>query len=215
MSGSANHLTQIETAQAGKEQTANELFDAVSPASLFGRRADACEALTWGYYGGTWLVDGVPTTVANGAVSLNSNATNYVEADRAGVVSVNSSAFTPGRMPLYTIVCSTVGVTSYIDHRVAAPGLTGRLVLAMSDADQTATAAQARCGIIEATGALTALRAVVLPLVAQVWAVYANTSGGFGVEFKGASGAGVTVGDGKRAMVYADGANVVRLSADV
>jgi hypothetical protein len=45
--------------------------------------------------------------------------------------------------------------------------------------------------------------------------VFANVTGGFGVQVIGATGTGITVADGKRAIVYADGTNVVRVTADV
>jgi hypothetical protein len=45
--------------------------------------------------------------------------------------------------------------------------------------------------------------------------VFANTTGGHGVQVIGATGTGVTIADGKRAIVYADGTNVVRVTADV
>ena len=54
-----------------------------------------------------------------------------------------------------------------------------------------------------------------LPLLAQQWTVFNGTTGGFGLQFIGASGTGVTVGAGKRAIVYADGTNIVRATADV
>lgn len=93
--------------------------------------------------------------------------------------------------------------------------LTARLVKAMADANKTLTAAEARSQIIEATGVLTALRDVVVPLGAQQWTVFANVTGGFGVRVIGATGTGITIADGKRAIVYADGTNVVRVTADV
>jgi hypothetical protein len=68
---------------------------------------------------------------------------------------------------------------------------------------------------MELTGSLTALRDVIVPLVPRSYTVFANTSGGFGVQIIGASGTGITVADGKRALIECDGVNVVRLTADV
>ena len=117
MSGSTSNLDLIATAQAQKEVTANALFDAASPATLFGRRASTSSALTWGYYGGTLLVSGTPTTIANGTVALSASATNYVEVDASGTVSRNTTAFTVGSTPLYTVVTGASTVTSYTDKR--------------------------------------------------------------------------------------------------
>ncbi len=49
--------------QAQKEVTANGIFDAGSPAILFGRRVSTSGLLTWGFYGGELLVDGVLTAI--------------------------------------------------------------------------------------------------------------------------------------------------------
>jgi hypothetical protein len=214
MASSTTNLDTLSSSQAQKEVTANALFDAGSPATLFGRRASTTSGLTWGYYGGILTVDGVLTSISNGTVALSASTTNYVESNRAGTVSKNTTGFTAGRIPLYTIVTGASSVTSYTDHRLAVPPSTGRLVKAMDDANKTLTAAEARCQIIECTGALTALRDVVVPLDPQQWTVFANTSGGYGVQVIGASGTGITVADGKRAIVYADGTNVVRVTAD-
>jgi hypothetical protein len=117
MSNSTTNLDLLASGQAQKEVTANSLFDAVSPAMLFGRRASTTAALTWGYYGGAVLVSGMPTQIANGTVALSANATNYVEANSAGVVSANTAGFTGGRTALYTVVTGAATVTSYTDQR--------------------------------------------------------------------------------------------------
>jgi hypothetical protein len=217
MSNSTATYDAIVQSQSGKEITANAYFDAASPATAFGRRQSTTSGLTWGYYGANLVVDGVLTQIANGTLALSASATNYVEATRAGVVSKNTTGFTPGSIPLYTIVTGASTVTSYTDYRVlcAPPYVQGRLVKAMADANQTLTAAEARCDILEATGALTALRNLVVPLGVRQWTVFANVTGGFGVRVIGASGTGITIADGKRAIVYADGTNVVRATADV
>lgn len=118
MAGSSTNLDLIQTAQAQKELTANALFDAGSPATLFGRRASTSVALVWGYYGGPLLVGGTPTQIANGTVTLTASQTNYVEANASGVVSCNTSGFTAGYTPLYSVITGTSTVTSYTDKRV-------------------------------------------------------------------------------------------------
>lgn len=214
MSNSTATYDPIVQSQAGKEITANAFFDAASPATTFGRRASTCSGLTWGYYGGTIQVDGVLTQIANGTLTLTASTTNYVETTRGGVVSKNTTGFTAGSTPLCQVVTGTATVTSYTDYRLQALPVTGRLALAMSDANTTLTAAQARNAILEFTGTLTAARNIVLPLPVQQWTVFNNTSGGFGLQFIGATGTGITVAAGKRAIVYSDGTNVVRVTAD-
>jgi hypothetical protein len=122
MANSTTNLPTISVSQSSKEATANALFDAHSPSSLFGRNAVTTSALTWGYLGGVLNVAGTPTQIANGTVALTGSNTNYVEATTAGVVSANTSAFTGGRLPLYTVVCGASSVTSYTDHRSSATG---------------------------------------------------------------------------------------------
>jgi hypothetical protein len=121
MSDSTTNLDLISSGQAQKEVTANSLFDAASPAMLFGRRASTSAALTWGYYGGVIRIGSTLTAIPNGTVVLSASATNYIEVDPAtGTVSVNTSAFTAGRMPLYAVVAGASTVSSYTDQRTLA-----------------------------------------------------------------------------------------------
>lgn len=113
---STSILTKLATNQASKEFVVNELFNAHSKFMLFGRRQSST-ALDWDYYGGRILVDGVSTSIANGTIALTASSTNYIEATRGGVVSKNTTAFTPGKIPLYKIITGTATVTSYEDHR--------------------------------------------------------------------------------------------------
>ncbi len=119
MSSSTSNLDLLTQSQSGHYITANGLFDAASPAMLFGRRQALCSGLNWFYYGGVLLADGVTTLVANNAAALvlTASATNYIESTTAGVVSVNTVGFTAGRIPLYTVVTGASIVTSYTDQR--------------------------------------------------------------------------------------------------
>lgn len=221
MSNSTITYDPIVQSQASKEVTANGFFDAVSPASLFGRRASTTPSgLTWGYYGGTILVDGVLTQIANGTLGLTDSATNYVEINRSGTISKNTTGFTPGSVPLYTIVCAGGVVTSYLDYRAwvqpAGVAQHGAIVMA-TDANKTLTQAQAVCNVLSITSSvsLTVTRDIVVPLAPQQWTVFNNTTGAQSLRFIGASGTGITVANGKRAIIYSDGTNVVRITADV
>ena len=215
MSNSTATFDPIVQSQASKEVTANAFFDAASPATSFGRRQSTTSGLTWGYYGATITVDGALTQIANSTVALTASTTNYVEATRAGVVSKNTTGFTAGSIPLYSVVTGAATVTSYTDYRLQAPPATGKLAKAMSDANTTLTADEARNQILQFTGTLTAARNIVVPLAAQQWTVFNGTTGGFGLQFIGATGTGITVAAGKRAIVYSDGTNVVRATADI
>lgn len=219
MSGSSTNLDLLYAGQAGKEISVNALLDAASPATIFGRRASTCAGLTWGYYGGTMLVDGALTAIANGTLTLTASQTNYIQATRSGVVSSNTTGFTAGAIPLYTAITGASSVTSYTDHRawVQPAGVAGKLARVMAaDANITLTQAEAINNILQLTSSvsLTVTRNVVVPLAPQQWTVYNGTTGAQSLQFIGASGTGITVANGKRAILYADGTNVVRVTAD-
>jgi len=218
MSDSTSLLTQLTSAQAGKETTVNELNNAFSTASFLSRRQSS-SGLSWDYYGiSRWYINATATTKANTSLTLTASSTRYIAADRALAVTDNATAFPANKLALYKIVTGTATVTSYEDHRNSHHVnrfLYGRFTLAMTDANKTLTYEQAMEESMELTGALTALRDVIVPLVPRAWTVYANTSGGFGVRVIAASGTGITVADGKRAIVECDGTNVVRVTADV
>lgn len=123
MADSTSNIDAIIQSQPSKEVTANAFFDAASPAAIFGRRASTSSGLTWGYYGGRFTkADGTNVAIANGTLTLTASATNYVEADSAGAVTKNTTGFTDGAIPLYTIVVGTATVTSYTDHRDGSHG---------------------------------------------------------------------------------------------
>lgn len=181
---------------------------------LFQRRASTTTAITWGYHGGTMMVDGVLTTIANSTVNLTNNSTNYIEATRTGTVSANTTAFTAGRIPLYEAVTASNVITGYTDRRpwTQPQFVQGRLIRSFaSDANIVLTAAEARNQIMEFTSgvSLTATRSVQVPLSAQQWTVYNNTSGGQAIQVIGASGSGVIIQNKQRLLIYADGTNVV------
>jgi len=211
MSNSTTLLDLISSSQAQKETTANAIFDAGSPATLFGRRASTTAELTWGFLGGNLWVDGVLTTVANGTVALSASTTNYVEATRAGVVSKNTTSFTAGQIPLYTIVTGASTVTSYTDHRLTNTPFFGRLAKSVAGGagDTTLTAAEARADSFEFTGALTGNRNVILPTVPWKKQFFNNTSGAFTLTVKTSAGTGIAVTQTKRIALECDGVNVV------
>lgn len=218
MSDSTTNLDLISQSQSSKEITANALFDAGSPATLFGRRASLCSGLNWFYYGGMMLVDGVLTAIANNsaALALSASATNYIEATRAGVVSKNTTGFTAGSIPLYTAVTGTSTVTSYTDQRawVQPEHITSMVSVAVTSADVTLSDAQSRCSYLTTTGTLTTgNRSVIVP---NHWqgTVFCNNSGAYTTTFKTSAGTGIVVGQGKRCILLADGTNVVRVTAD-
>lgn len=218
MADSTAKLTQLSAAQAGKELTVNELMAALSIGSPLSRRQSS-SGLSWDYHGiDRWYINATATVKANTTLTLTASSTRYVATDRALVVTDNATAFPANMLALYKIVTGASTVTSYEDHRDLHHinrFLYGRFVLAMADANKTLTYEQAMAESMELTGALTALRDVIVPLVPRAWTVFSNTTGAFGVRIIGATGTGITVADGKRAIVECDGTNVVRVTADV
>jgi hypothetical protein len=218
-SGSSGVPDFIAEGQSQKEVTANGYFDASSPSILFGRRASTTGLLTWGFYGGEMLVDGVLTAIGNSSFALTASATNFVEATRAGSVSGNTTGFTAGRIPLYEVVTNATTVTSYTDRRawvqpLHVAGLLGRSMTA--DANITLTAAEARNQVLRFTStvSLTTTRDVIVPLAPQIWTVSNETTGAQSLRFIGATGTGITVANARRAIIFSDGTNIVRATAD-
>lgn len=218
MADSTTNLRTITASQSGKEVTANQLFDAMSRAADFGRDGPAVLGLTWGGYGTPrWYVNATAVTKASWTLTLTASSTRYIAADRALALTESATAFPADRLALYKAVTDGSSITSYEDHRDphhTVRFLYGRFTLAMGDANQTLTYQQAMCESMELTGALTALRDVIVPAVPRSYIVYANVTGGFGVRVKTAAGTGITVADGKRAILECDGANVVRVTPD-
>jgi hypothetical protein len=218
MSSSTSNLDLIVQSQASKEVTANNLFNAGSPATIFARRESLCTGLNWFYYGGYMLTDGVLTPIANNASALvlTANANNYIEATRAGVVSSNTTGFTPGNLPLYLAVTGASTVTDHFDYRAfyQPADITSKASQSVTTADVTLTAEKARCEYLTTTGVLTDNRNVIVP---NHWkaVVFCSNTGAFTTTFKTSGGTGVVVAQTKRAILFADGTNVVRITADV
>lgn len=124
MSDSTQNLDQLATGQANLPVRINELLDAASPATLFGRRAATSSGLTWGYYGGRWG----GTAVANGTLTLTASATNHVVVHRTtAVVSVATASTnwdnTTDYARCYRITTGTGTVTAWEDHRAGSAGV--------------------------------------------------------------------------------------------
>lgn len=214
MADSTTHLDPVTNVSYSKETLMNALLDAASPALTYGRRASTTAGLTWGGYGGKVPLAGVITSVANWTIVLTASANNYLEAHPdTGAVSKNTTGFTPGYLPLYTIVTGTATVTSYTDQRALALATNATLAKALSDANTTLTQPEAANATLTFTGTLTATRDIVVPLVGKKqWTVYNGT--GQSLRFIGASGTGITVATVKHATVRSDGTNIVRVTAD-
>jgi hypothetical protein len=214
MSSSTTNLDTITSAQEDKEETANEMFDALSPPSLYGRRASTTAGTTWGFYGGGVMISGSLSSIVNSTVALTTSAVNYLEATPStGLLTKVTSAFTPGKIPVYTVNAGASSILSYTDHRIMRPPEFGRAAIALSDANYTLTAAEARNNIIEFTGTLTTSRQVVFPNEAKQYTVCNSTA--HILEMKTAAGSGALIASTKRAIIYSDGTHIQRATADL
>lgn len=223
MADSTTNIDTISDSQATKEVTANAFFDAVSLASAFGRRASTTSGLTMGFYGTPrWYFDGVAVARTNAAFALTGSSTRYISINRTFTsFSEDAGAFDPAELPLYKAVTSGSAITSYEDHRDLHHYVRfqySRIVIPMGDANVTLTALQALCESLEFTGANTGTRDAIVPLVPRAYTVYNNTSGSPSTDIRiistGSPTEGVTIGQGKTAIVECDGSRVRRITAD-
>lgn len=207
-------LPTISTSQAQKEVVANQNFEVTAPPAIFGKSFTTTTALTWGYYGGYWPVDGVLTSIADGTLTLTGSTTNYVEVDRSGTVSLNTTGFTAGRYPLYSIVAGVSTVTSYIDYRQPEYNIFGLLSKSVAGSSNvTLTQAEAANNQYTFTGILTGSINVIVPTVKARFTVKNNTTGAFTLTVKTAAGTGVIVQQGQEATLLCDGTNVIWVAA--
>lgn len=89
----------------------------------------------------------------------------------------------------------------------------GRLAKTISDTDTTLTGAECEAKIIEISGTLTAPRNIVLVTTDGYNPIVYNATGQT-LTFKTSGGTGIAVATTKRAMIYCDGTNYVRVTAD-
>ncbi len=217
MSNSVTNMDLVLANQSSKEVPMNAFIDAASTAASFGRRATKTSGLTWGYYGGSYIKDGVPVEIANGVLLLVANTTNYIEfRPSSGVVAGSTTGFTAGSIPLYSVVCGASTVQSYSDLRsLVQTGDIGKASIALAGDDVVLSNAQASCGYLELSGALTANVSVLCPQTVKQYIVFNNTSGAFTVNIGTLAGSSVAIGQGKHATLFSNGINMVRLTADI
>jgi len=80
------------------------------------------------------------------------------------------------------------------------------------------TTSEARCAILQCSGAPGAAATVICPTASKVYIIKNSVTGGYAVTLKTSAGTGVSVANGSTALLYCDGTNVVSgggLSGDV
>jgi hypothetical protein len=92
--------------------------------------------------------------------------------------------------------------------------ITGVVSIVMSNANYTLSnfngvSDEARNAVLVVSGANSAVRDVIPPVVEKLYTVVNNTSGGFAIRLIGASGTGVSIPPGITTLVYCDGTNFI------
>lgn len=207
-------LAQILQSQAQKEVTANENFSSTAIAALFSNKPSTTTALTWGYYGGVIIYNGVLTNISDGTLTLADNTTNYVEATRAGVVSSNTTGFTAGRIPLHTVTTVSGVITAFVDERVPSIDTSGAISINVAgNTNVTLTYTQSQCQFITLTGALTGNINIIIPATPRWYAINNQTSGSFTITFKTSGGAGIVTNQSAQTFIYCDGTDTFNITS--
>lgn len=212
-----SNLFQMSAGAANQEARVNELVDAFAPfGSAFGRNANTLAGLTLGYYGVARIyVNDAAVTKANATLALTGSSTRYVSASRALALSEQATVFAPDKLAVFKATTSGSAITALEDHRDihhTVRFFAGYVSIAMANANVTLTYEQAMCDCLDLTGANTAQRDVIVPLVPRAWDVICSTTSN-GIRVIGASGTGVTIAVGKSQRVFCDGTNVRAIGA--
>ena len=80
--------------------------------------------------------------------------------------------------------------------------------------DKSLTTDQSFSAVVEFNGVLTNNINVIVASLTKQWVFFNNTTGAFTLTVKPSTGTGITIGQGKRAVLYFDGTNIVRASPD-
>lgn len=215
MSDLSTPLGTISIGSGDQTSKANALWNAVSPAAVYGLNGATTSGLTLGLHGGKVPIHGVVTTVADYTGSMTVSSTNYVQAHPdTGVISSNTTGFTPGYIRIGQAVTSSSAITNWVDYRFNGFISHGTLTKTLpSDANYTLTADEADNDVYAISGTITATRNITIPLVGKRQTTCVNKTGQ-SLQFIGPTGTGVTVATLKHAIVRSDGTNIVRVTAD-
>ena len=107
-------------------------------------------------------------------------------------------------------------IAGYVEKSIAGGAQTTTLTI--TDGDTTESTSVARHAVIKLTGTITGNQIVTVPdSIEKVYIVVNGTSGSFTVQFKTASGTGVTFGasDKGTRLVFSDGTNIVDAGGSV
>ena len=101
-------------------------------------------------------------------------------------------------------------ITSMVEQAVAGLATINTWTTAshtLTSADGTTD--EARCAILQCSGAPGAAATVICPAASKVYIIKNSVTGGFAVTLKTSAGTGISVANGATALLYCDGTNVV------
>lgn len=210
MSGTTNlGLAYLTAGQLQPEVTINgdlNIIDAaVGGALAFANDPTTTTGLTYGYFGGSVYSNGANIAIVAGTVALTGSATNYIQRTAAGIISVNTTGFTLGLIPMATVVTGASTITSIVDNRPAWSDLRGRQVIAVAATNITLTDAQVNARILSFQGTLTTNVVVTFPAYQQEWVLSNETTGAFTLQVQTAGGSPITLPQGAASIVYGNG----------
>jgi|DEB0MinimDraft_4_1074332.scaffolds.fasta_scaffold01328_7 hypothetical protein len=102
-----------------KEEVLNELFDRLTVAGGLSHRSLDSSGLTIPYGSTTLFIYGQWVDISEGSLIITASSTNYVELSVVDpfTISTNTTAFTPGRVPLFEVDTNSTDVTAVRDRR--------------------------------------------------------------------------------------------------
>jgi hypothetical protein len=196
-----NLWASIDAGSIGITATAIDVDSLALGGGHFSRDADTTTGLTFGYKAGRFHNGLTVVSVSAGTIALSASNTNYVEVNRAGTVSANTSAFTSGSLPLYTVVCgseaiSTVTVSKPLMTLIGSAGVVGSMLSTAGATKEFVVLA----GTLSATGDFVVPLPNVAGTISRIGLVVETTVAAndtdywtFGVVNKGAAGGGTAV----------------------
>lgn len=203
-------MSYMSAGQLQKEVLFNANMDIIDSAvsaipNAFSNNALTTTGLVYGYFGGNIYSNGAGITIADGTKTLTGLATNYVQRTAAGIVSVNTTGYTVGLIPMATVVTGASSITTITDMRPSASDLRGRQVITTTGGALTMTDAQVNARVLSIQGALTSNAVITLPIYQQEWTISNETTGAFTVSVQTASGSPIEIGQGLAEKVYGNG----------
>ena len=154
--------------------------------------------------------------VAGTTLTLTDAATNYVYVDAiTGLIGVNTTGLLPSHIGLHTVVTSGGTVVTNADNRGAAVNASPSTyaTVTMTDANKTLSAFEYSNKVIKLSGTTTVARSAIVPVTLP--ATYFHNATAYTTTIIGATGTGIGIATTKKACVYGDGVNIVRLTADI